>query len=97
MGPVQVEHGSDRHNTRWINRVVGHVIMALDVIEIDGDRDAWLLEEIHEIALQAWIIEDATEAALKVDVVNNVEPNERAKEPPIRLDDPIAEKISAFR
>jgi hypothetical protein len=65
--------------------------MTLDVIEIDGISDARLLVQIHQIALQIWVIDDSAQVALEMAVIDRVEPNKRAKKPPVRLDNMIPE------
>ena len=65
------------------------------MVEVHGFRDAGLLIKIHQIALKGFIIHDAPNVALEVPVINRVEANERAKEPPIRFDDSCSEKVSA--
>src|SRR5207247_9964607 len=57
--------------------------------------DACLLINIHPVPLQAFILRDAPHVALEVPVINRVEANKRAKEPPIRFDDSCSEKVSA--
>ena len=70
---------------------VRHVVMTLDVIEIDGIGDARLLIQIHQITLQIGIVDDTAQVALEMAVIDGVEPNERAKKPPVRLDNTVPE------
>jgi hypothetical protein len=39
----QVQHGADWNDASGIDLRVRHVVVALDVVEIDGVCDAWLL------------------------------------------------------
>ena len=39
----QIKHGADRNDASRINLSVRHVVVALDMVEIDGVCDAWLL------------------------------------------------------
>jgi hypothetical protein len=71
--------------------------MTLDVIEIDGVGDARLLIQIHQIALQIWVIDDSPQIAFEMAVIDGVEPNERAKKSPVRLDNAIPKQVSTFR
>ena len=64
MRRIQLDLGSDRHDAGRVNGIVCHVIMMLDVFEVDGRSDARLLKEVHQIALQVGIIENAPEAFL---------------------------------
>ncbi len=74
-----------------------HVVVALDVIEIDGVGDAGLLIQIHQVTLQVRIIDDAADVALEMAVIDGVEPNECAEETPVGFDDAIVEQVAAFR
>ena len=76
---LQIEQRADRNDSSRINLSVRHVVMTLDVIEIDRVGDAGLLIQVHQIALQVWIIDDAAQVALEMAVVNRIEPDERAK------------------
>ena len=70
---------------------VRHVVMTLDVIEIDGIGDAGLLIQIHQITLQIWVIDNTSQIALEMAVIDRVEPNKRAKKPPVRLNNTAPE------
>ena len=82
---------ADGDDARGINLGVRHVVMTLDVIEIDRVGYARLLIQIHQIALQNWIVDDAAKIALKMAVINRVEPNKGAKKSPVRLDNTVPE------
>ena len=47
--------------------------------------------------MQIRIIDDAAKVAFEMAVIDNVEPDERAEESPIRFDDAIIEQVTAFR
>ena len=96
MWPCQIEHGTDRDDSSRINFGVRHVIMALDVIEIDGVGDIRLLIQVHQISLQVWIIDNATQIALKMAVINDIEADKRAEQSPIGFYDAIVKQIVAF-
>ena len=68
-----------------------HVVMPLDMIEVDRLGDARLLVQIHEVALQVWIIEDAPQVAFEMAVINGVKTHKRAKQSPVRLDNTVRE------
>jgi len=91
----EIQCRANWNNPRGIDVVMGDVVVALDVVEVHRLRDAWLLINIHQVPLQAFIIHDAPNVALEVPVINRVEANKRAKEPPIRFDDSCSEKVSA--
>src|SRR5215831_448200 len=71
--------------------------MTLDVIEADGVGDSRLLIQIHQIAPQILIVDNTSQIALKMAVINSIEPNECAKEPPVSLDNPVGKEITSLR
>ena len=91
----KVDDRSQGNDAGGINLFVGHVIMALDMINTDRFGNARLLIEIEHVSLQVWVIYDASEVAFEVPVVNHVEPNQRAKQAPVGFDEAIAEQITA--
>ena len=88
---------ADGDDARGINLGVRHVVMTLDVIEINSVGDAWLLIQIHQKALQIWIVDDTAQVAFEMAVVDGVETNKRAKKSPVRLDNSAIKQVSAFR
>ena len=96
MRLCEIEERADGHNSGRINFSVGHVIMTLDVIEIDRVGNSWLLIQIHQITLQVRVIDDAAQIAFEVSVINDVEPDERAEKSPVGFDDPALEKKTAL-
>src|SRR5882724_6099095 len=87
----QIKHGTERNDAVRVNLRVRHVVMTLDMIEIDGIGDARLLIQIHQITLQIWVIDNSAQIALEMAVINRVEPNKSAKKPPVRLDNTVPE------
>jgi hypothetical protein len=70
---------------------MSNVIVAFDVVEIDSLGNAVVLIQIGQVSPKVRIIENAPEAALEVNVVNDVETNQGAKEAPIGLNNTLAE------
>ena len=66
------------------------------MIEINRLGDTGLLVQVHQVTLEVWVIDDAADIAFEVTVIDDVEPNECAKEPPIGFDNPIVEQVAAF-
>ena len=73
---------------------MGKVVVPFDVIEIHRPGDAWLLVEIEQIALQVGIIDNAAHGAFEMAVIDRIETNQRAKEPPVGLHDAVAEEVA---
>ena len=64
--------GTEGDDTGWIDVVVGDVVMALDVVEVDGVGDAVGLIEVFEVAEEVGVVDDPPEVALEVTVVDGV-------------------------
>ena len=94
MWAGEVECRAYGNNARRVDVVVSKVVVALDVIEIDGLGDTRVLVEVQEIALQVRIIEDALDVTFEVAVIDRIEANERAEQAPVRLHDPMPEEIA---
>src|SRR5947208_15044515 len=93
----QIKRWADGNDPGRINLRVRHIIMALDVIEINGVSYSGLLIQIHQVALQIRVINDAAQVALEMAVINHVEPDKRAKKSPVGFDNAIPEQIPLFR
>ncbi len=70
---VQIQRGPDRYDARRINLIVRHVIMTLDVIEVDRRRDSVVLIEIAQIGPEILVINNTPQIAFEVAVINSVE------------------------
>jgi len=97
MGAGKVKQGTDGDNASGVDVVVGNVVVAFNVVEVDGFGDARLLVKIAEIALEVGIIDDPAEVAFEMTVINGVETDEGTKETPIGFDDLRAKQKSARR
>ena len=92
----QIKQRTDWNDLGGIDVSMCHVVMPLNVVEIDCFGDAWLLIQIHQVTLQIWIVDDPPQIAFEVAVVNSVEPNQSAEKSPIRFNDAVAEKKPAL-
>ena len=97
MRTREIKRGTNRHDASGINFAVRHVIMALDVIEVDRLSDAGQLIKVHQITLQIRVIDNAADVALEMAMINNIEPNERTEESPVGFDNAIWKQVTAFR
>ena len=95
MWAGEVEFRAYGHDARRVDVVVSQVVVALDVIEVDGLGDTRVLVEVQQIALQIRIIHDALDIAFEVAVIDRIEANERAEQAPVRFHDPMPEKVAA--
>lgn len=93
---LQIKHRTEGNNAGRINLRVRHIIMTLDVIEIDGISDARLLIQIHQITLQIWIVDDTVQVALEMAVIHGVEANKSAKKSPVCFDNAVPKQVSTF-
>ena len=74
-----------------------NVVMPFNVIEVDRVGDAGLLIKIRQVTLQVRIIDDATDVAFEVAVINDVEPDKCAEQPPISFNDALPEQVPTIR
>jgi hypothetical protein len=93
MGPLEILQRTDRYDPRRIDLRVRHVIVTLDVIDVDRLLDSRILVEVAEIAVEIGIVGDAAQIAFEMPDVDRIEADQRYKEPPIRLDRMRAEEI----
>jgi hypothetical protein len=68
---------ADRDDAGGIDVVVGDVVVALDVVKIDGARDAVDLIEVPEVAEKIRVVDNPPDIAFEVAVVHGIEANER--------------------
>ena len=97
MGPGQIQERADGNDPGGVDVVVGHVVVAPDMIQVHRLGDAWLLVQVPQIAVEVGIIGNPPEVAFEVAVVDGIEPDQGAEEPPIRFDNPMAEQIPPAR
>ncbi len=93
----QIKRRSDRDDAGGINFGVRHVVVTLDMIEVDSLGDTGLLIQVHQVTLEVWVIDDAADVAFEVTVIDDVKPDERAEKAPVRFDDAFVEQVAAFR
>ena len=74
-------------DTGRIDVVVGDVVVALDVVEVDGVGDAVGLIEVFEVAEEVGIVDDPPEVALEMAMVDGVEAYEGDEQAPIGFDE----------
>src|SRR5690606_3342473 len=94
VGAVQVELRPERHDAGGIDRAVALVVVALDVLEVDGVGDAGNLVELAQVARQVREVGDAPAIALEVAVVDRIEAHQRREQAPVRLGDAIADQVA---
>jgi len=97
MRPIEIERRSNRDNAIRIDLMMGQIIMAFDVVEVDRFGDARLLVKVAQIPVETGVINHAAQVALKMPMINRIEPDQGAEEPPIRFHHPIPEKITLPR
>ena len=97
MGCGQVLIGTHRDDAGRVDVIMCHIVVPLDMVEIDGLGDAVGLVEIFEITEQAWVIDDATEVAFEVAVIDRIESDQGDEQPPVRFDEFRAEEITLMR
>src|SRR5882724_3466482 len=93
----QIERWPEWDDSGGINFGVRHVIMTLDMIEINRLGDTGLLIQVHKITLEVRVIDNAADVALEVTMVDDVKPDEGAEKAPVGFDDATVEQVPAFR
>ena len=79
MFASELKNRADGNDTVWINVLMRHVVVTLDVLEVYRFRNTITLIQIHQVALQVRVIEDTPQTTFKVDIVDNIESNESAE------------------
>ncbi len=75
----EIERRANRDDAGGINFRVRHIIVTLDMIEVDGLGDTGLLIQVHQVTLEVRVVDDAADVAFEMTVINRVEPHERAE------------------
>ena len=73
---LQIQLWSDGDDAGRVDVVMGDVVVPLDMVEIDGLRNALYLVEVSEVAIELRIVDDATEVTFEVPVVHGIEPEQ---------------------
>ena len=79
MFASEPKNRADGNDTVWINVLMRHVVVTLDVLEVYRFRNTITLIQIHQVALQVRVTEDTPQTTFKVDIVDNIESNESAE------------------
>ena len=87
MGGGEILVGAKGDDTGRIDVVVGDVVVALDVVEVDGAGDAVGLIEVFEVIEEVGVVDDSPEVALEMTVVDGVESHERDEQAPVGFDE----------
>lgn len=77
MRRIKVLIGPKRDNARRIDVMMGHVIMAFDMIQVHRVGHLIILIEVLQVAKQMGIIHDAPDVALEMPMIHRIEPDER--------------------
>ena len=72
----EVNDGSARYYAGGIDLAMRHIVVALDVVEIDSLGDARRLVQVAGVGPQVGVVDQATLVALEVANVNGVEADE---------------------
>ncbi len=69
MHAGEIKLRTQRYDARWVDFLVGHVVVPFDVIHVHGRGDTRLLIQIAKVTLKVGIIDDPAEVALEMAVV----------------------------
>lgn len=87
-------NGTKGHDFAGINGCMGHVIVALDVVEVDRLSNALSLIKVLEIPEEVRVIDDSPKIALEMAVIDGVEPDQRDEQTPVSLDKGWSQEIA---
>jgi len=97
VGLSEVENRTDRHYASGVNRIMRHVIVTLNVFEVDRFSDTRLLIKIGHVVLETGVIENTAHAALEVNVIDDIKADQGAEQSPVGLDDMATKQITLVR
>ena len=83
MGWGQILIGTHRDDAGRVDVIMRHIVVALDMVEIDGLGNAVGLVKIFEIAEQVRIVDDPTDVAFEVAVIDRIEPDQGDEQLPV--------------
>lgn len=89
---MKIEVGADRNDGCRIDGAAALVIMALDVLEVDGLGDAGFLVNVSGVRGERQIIDYTRPVALEVVDIDRVRSHQRREEPNIGFGQKIASK-----
>src|SRR6267143_1622490 len=94
MWAREIKLRTERHDARRVDVIVRQVIVTFDVVKVHRLGDARKLVEIEQKTVEVRVINDAAEIAFEVDVIDRVESDQRAEEPPVCLHRFRAEQVT---
>ena len=97
MRAHEIKLRSDGHNAGWVDMLVAHVVVPLNVIEVHRFCDPRHLVEVSEIFREVRIIFDATNIALEMPVVHRVEADQGREQAPIGLGKVGTQQVARLR
>ena len=95
LKPVQLR--STRDDPKRIKLLVGHKIVAFDVVKIDRIGDPGVLIQLSRVCPQVLKINDPVEIGLKVSHIDRVKANKSCEEAPIGLSQLVTHEIALCR
>ena len=79
----QVLDWTKRNNTRWINGVMGQIVVSLNVIKVHRIGNTVGLIQVFQVAKKMWVINDSPDIAFEVTMIHGIKTNQRDEESPI--------------
>jgi hypothetical protein len=94
---VPVHDWPQWNETRWIDFVMRHVVMPLDVVEVDGIRHSRYLVDVAGVGPEVRVIYQTAQVALEMHVVDGIEAEQRREEANIGLSQLGAQQVAPRR
>src|SRR5574339_583934 len=93
MRSLEILVRPQRDDARRIDGAMRHIIVTLDMVEINGLRDPIILVKISQIAEEMGIVRDSPHVAFEVNIIDGIEADQRHKQAPVGFHDPLSEEI----
>ncbi len=93
----QIQHWPGGHNAGRVQRAVAFVVVALDVREVHGVRNAAVLIEIAHKRGQCRIVGDPAQIAFEVPDIDRVEADQRREEADVCFGQTVADQVALRR
>src|SRR5262249_30316847 len=85
---IEINRRADGEDACWVDGLMAHIVVALDMGEIHRSQHAGPLLEVAGVGAQRRVVDDPPDVALEVANVDRVETNQRGEEAPVGLGGP---------
>lgn len=94
VGHEPVNDRSLRHDPRRVELRVGHIVVPLDMVEVDRVPEAWVLIEIAGVSPEDGVVNETAQVAFEMSMVDGIEADQRREQTDIRLRQLPADEVA---